>query len=57
MYRDLIVEEVRKAREAYAQSLDHDLDAICQDLKDKERKSGRKTVSLPPKRPSKMKKT
>ena len=29
---DPIVEEVRKARDAYAKRFDYDLDAICRDL-------------------------
>jgi len=31
--RDLIVEQVRKAREAYAAQFDHDLNRIVADLK------------------------
>ena len=50
MYRDPIVEEVRQARDEYAQRFNYDLDAICRDLQEKQRASGRKVVSLPPKR-------
>jgi hypothetical protein len=51
MWKDSIVEETRKVREEYAAQFNYDLDAIYQDLKEKERQSGRKVVSLPPKRP------
>ena len=47
---DPIVEEVRKARDDYAKRFDYDLDAICRDLQEKQRKEGKKVVSFPPKR-------
>jgi hypothetical protein len=47
---DPIVDEVRKAREDYARQFDFDLDAICRDLRRKEKSSGALVVSLP-KRP------
>ena len=50
MARDEIVEEIRKIRDEYAKSLGYDLDAICRDLREKQRQSGRKVVSLPPRR-------
>lgn len=50
MRRDPIVEEVRRRREEYAARFNHDLKAICRDLRERQEKSGRKTVSLPPKR-------
>lgn len=50
MWKDPIVEEVRKIREKHAARFKYDLDAICRDLKEQERKSGRKVVSLPPKK-------
>lgn len=50
MASDEIVEEVRKIRDAYAKSLDHDLDAIFDDLKQKQRQSGREYVSHPPRK-------
>ncbi len=46
---DPIVEEVRKARDDYAKKFNYDLDAICQDLQQKQGKGGRKVVSFPPK--------
>jgi hypothetical protein len=51
MWKDPIVEEVRKVRDDHAASLDYDLGRIFQDLKEREQQSGRKVVSLPPKRP------
>ena len=48
--RDLIVEEVRKAREEYAAKFNFDLDAICADLRRKQKLAGGPVVSLP-KRP------
>jgi len=46
--RDEIVEEVRRARHERAAKFDNDLAAICADLREMTRKSGRKVVSLPP---------
>ncbi|MBF0370636.1 MAG: hypothetical protein HQL52_14385 [Magnetococcales bacterium] len=51
MWSDPIVEEIHKIRKEYAARFDHDLDAMFKDLKRLERESGRKTVSLPPKKP------
>jgi hypothetical protein len=48
--QDPIVEEVRKVRDAYAKQFNYDLDAIFQDLKAKERRSGRRVVPCPSKR-------
>ncbi len=50
MWKDTIVEEVRKAREAHAAHFGYDLKAIYNDLKESEKRSGRKIVSLPPKK-------
>jgi hypothetical protein len=46
--KDPIVEEVRKAREAHAEEFNHDLTAICEDLKSIEQNCGHRVVSLPP---------
>ncbi|MFQ5605938.1 MAG: hypothetical protein ACE5HS_21925 [bacterium] len=51
MFHDPIVEEVRKARDLYAQKFNYDLDAICRDLQQKQRKGDKKVVSFPPKSP------
>jgi hypothetical protein len=48
---DDILLEVRKAREAYAKEFGYDLEAIHRDLKAQEHASGRRIVSLPPRRP------
>ena len=48
--RDPIVEEIRKVREAHAARFNHDLDAICQDIREEEEKSGRTFITLPPRR-------
>jgi hypothetical protein len=50
MSRDPLLAEVREIREAYAKKFNYDLDAICRDLKEQEKKSNRTTVSLPPRR-------
>ncbi len=54
MWKDEIVEEVRKNREAYAAKFNFDLQAMYEDLKKAERKSGRRKVSFKPKRPVKI---
>ena len=55
--KDPIVEEVRRAREAHAKKFNYDLDAICEDLRKREKASGRPTVSLAPKPVVRKKKT
>ncbi len=50
MWRDPIVEEVRKIREAHARKFSFDLQAIYKEIKDREKKSGRMFTSFPPKR-------
>ena len=57
MWKDPIVEEVRKIRAKHAARFKYDLDAICRDLKEQERKSGRNVVSLHPKKPARGAKT
>ncbi len=47
---DPIVAEVRAIREEYAKKFNYDVRALCRDLKEEEERSGRKTVSLVPKR-------
>lgn len=51
MWKDPIVEEVRKVREEHAKKFNYDIHAICQDIRKQERRSRRKLVTLPPKRP------
>jgi hypothetical protein len=50
MSTDSIVDEIRRIRDAYAKRFDYDLEAICKDLREKQERSGRKVVSLPPRR-------
>ncbi len=52
MWKDSIVEEVRRTREAHAAKFGHDLRAIFEDLRRQEERSGREVVSFPPRRPS-----
>ncbi len=50
MWKDPIVEEVRKIREEHAARFGYDLKAIFEDLKKTEKMSLRRVMSLPPKR-------
>jgi hypothetical protein len=47
---DPIVAEVRQAREAYAKQFNYDVYAMVRDLQERQQKSGRAVVALPPKR-------
>ena len=44
-WSDPIVDEVRRARDAYAARFNYDLRAIYRDLKEQEKRSGRRLVS------------
>jgi hypothetical protein len=46
MWKDEIVEEIHRIREEYAKSFSYDLNAIFQDLRKKQRESGREVVNL-----------
>jgi len=46
MIKDPILDEIWKFREAYAARFNYDLDAIFQDLKQKEKKKKKKFVSF-----------
>lgn len=52
--KDPIVEEVRKARQDHAEKFDHDLKAICDDLRRIEQECGHRRISLPPKKRTKV---
>ena len=54
MWKDEIVEETRRAREAFAAKFNYDLEAMYRDLKEKEQQSRRHTVSLSPKQPIRL---
>ncbi|HOU91962.1 MAG TPA: hypothetical protein PLU22_13010 [Polyangiaceae bacterium] len=51
MWKDEIVETVRRAREAHAAAHDHDLGRIFQALKRAQAASGSEVVTLPPRPP------
>ena len=46
MWKDPIVQEVRKVRAAHAAKLNHDIHAIMKDAQERQRASGRKVVSF-----------
>jgi len=46
--KDPIVEEVRKARDEHARKFNYDLDAICQDIQDRQKTCGHKLVRFTP---------
>jgi len=51
MMSDPIVEELRRIRHQHAARFNFDLDAVFEDLKEKERRSKRKIVSRSPRPP------
>jgi len=46
MWRDAIVEEIRKGRAEHAAQFNYDVKAIIEVLKEEERQSGRRVVSF-----------
>ena len=48
---DEIVEEIRRRRQAHAESLDYDLKRIIRDLQRQEREAGIRAVQRPPRKP------
>lgn len=54
MWKDPVVEETRKLREQYASQFNHDIDAIYKDIQQRQAQSGKKLVSLPARKPSKV---
>jgi len=48
---DEIVEEIRRRRQAHAESLDYDLKRITADLQRREKESGDPVVDRPPRQP------
>nr|VFJ44035.1 MAG: hypothetical protein BECKDK2373C_GA0170839_100740 [Candidatus Kentron sp. DK]VFJ53514.1 MAG: hypothetical protein BECKDK2373B_GA0170837_104238 [Candidatus Kentron sp. DK] len=48
MHEDPIVAEIRKFRAAHAARYDYDLDRICEALRERQAKSGRKVVRRAP---------
>lgn len=51
MWKDPIVEEIRRARSEYAASLNNDIDRIFEDIKQRQTRYGKKLVKLPPRKP------
>ncbi len=47
MWEDAIVKETRDLREEYSSDFDHDLDAIFEDIRLRQKKSCRTKVSFP----------
>ena len=52
MWNDPIVDEVRRIRGAHARKFNYDLQAIAADLKKQQETSGKKFVTLPPRKPT-----
>ena len=50
MWRDEIVEEVRRIREAHAARFNYDLDAIVADFRKREEEGEHEVVCFPPRR-------
>jgi hypothetical protein len=51
MWRDEILEEIYRIREEHAKAFNYDLEAICDDLQQRQAASGRKMISKPLKQP------
>jgi len=45
MYTDPIIDEIRKFRDEYAARFNYDLKAMLDDIRRRQKESGRKTVS------------
>jgi len=52
MWKDPIVEDIRKIRQQHAQRFNYDLGAIVDDLRKLQEQSGRTYVRFEPRRPS-----
>ena len=50
MWKDEIVEEVRRVREELAARFNHDITAIVENARKEQAASGRRTVSFPPRK-------
>lgn len=48
---DEIIEEIRRLRQAHAESLGHDLKQITEDLQRREKESGAQVVDRAPRKP------
>jgi hypothetical protein len=47
MWKDPIIEETRKLREQYASKFNHDIDAIYEDIRQRQALLDKKTITLP----------
>jgi hypothetical protein len=47
MWRDEILDEIHKIREEHAKAFNYDLQAICDDLRQRQAESGRQIISSP----------
>lgn len=56
MWKDPIVEEVRRLRDQYAAQLGYDINLIFQDIQKRQALAGKKMVSFPPRPPIKVSK-
>jgi hypothetical protein len=54
MWKDEILEEIYKIREEHAKAFNYDLQAICDDLRQKQAASNRQIISQPLKQPSRL---
>ncbi|MEH2056493.1 MAG: hypothetical protein V7K97_10125 [Nostoc sp.] len=54
MWKDEILEEIYRIREEHAKAFNYDLQAICDDLRQKQALSSRQIISQPLKQPSKQ---
>ena len=52
MWRDPIVEEIRRMRDERAKKFNDDLHAICEDIRQKQISSGRTIITRPPRKPA-----
>lgn len=57
MWKDEVLEEIYRIREEHAKSFNYDLQAICDDLRNKQEKTGRQIISVPLKHPSQSNKS
>lgn len=51
MWKDPIVAETRELREQYAARFDHDMDAIFEDIQQRQTAQEKHLVSFPPRKP------
>lgn len=56
MWKDEVLEELHSIREEHAKAFNYDLQAICDDLRQKQNSSDREIISQPLKRPKQINK-